>query len=121
MDSKQIEEGLQFSPRFNTDGLIPAIAQDAETGEVLMLAWMDAAALARTLDTAEATYFSRSRQRQWIKGETSGHTQRVIGVRLDCDGDTVLLEVEQIGPACHTGNRTCFSGADAVVPNGAAR
>jgi phosphoribosyl-AMP cyclohydrolase len=117
----RIARDLLEQANYDSRGLIPAIAQDAETGEVLMLAWMDAAALARTLDTAEATYFSRSRQRQWIKGETSGHTQRVIGVRLDCDGDTVLLEVEQIGPACHTGNRTCFSGADAVVPKGAAR
>ena len=84
-----------------------------------MLAWMDADALARTVATGEATYYSRSRQRQWIKGETSGNTQRVVAVRLDCDADTVLLEVEQTGPACHTGERTCFSGFDAVHPTGA--
>jgi phosphoribosyl-AMP cyclohydrolase len=84
------------------------IAQQWDTGEVLMLAWMDAEALERTLATGEATYYSRSRQRQWIKGETSGHTQRVREVRVDCDGDTVLILVEQSGPACHNGNRSCF-------------
>lgn len=101
----------------NADGLIAAVAQQRGSGEVLMVAWMDDAALARTLATREATYFSRSRGQQWIKGETSGHTQHVHSVRLDCDGDTVLLEVDQIGPACHTGARTCF---DADVLLGAA-
>ena len=94
----------------NADGLVCAVVQEHGTGEVLMVAWMDDDALARTLATREATYFSRSRQRQWIKGETSGHTQRVRSARLDCDGDTVLLEVEQTGPACHTGTHTCFDG-----------
>lgn len=94
--------------QFNADGLVPAVAQDAATGEVLMLAWMDAEALARTLTTGRATYWSRSRQEYWVKGETSGHVQRVVSVGLDCDGDTILLRVEQTGAACHTGNPTCF-------------
>ncbi|MHA6511741.1 phosphoribosyl-AMP cyclohydrolase [Tessaracoccus sp. Z1128] len=93
---------------YNSDGLVPAVAQDAETGEVLMLAWMDAEALRRTLTTGRATYWSRSRQEYWVKGETSGHTQEVVDVALDCDGDTLLLRVHQVGAACHTGNRTCF-------------
>lgn len=92
----------------NADGLFAAVAQERGTGAVLMVAWMDDEALARTLETREATYFSRSRGEQWIKGATSGHTQRVHSVRLDCDGDTVLLEVEQTGGACHTGDHTCF-------------
>ncbi|MFI9385538.1 phosphoribosyl-AMP cyclohydrolase [Kutzneria sp. NPDC052558] len=92
----------------NADGLVCAVAQQRGTGEVLMVAWMDDAALHRTLTTREATYYSRSRQQQWIKGETSGHTQRVHEVRLDCDGDTILLVVDQEGGACHTGDRTCF-------------
>jgi phosphoribosyl-AMP cyclohydrolase len=92
----------------NDDGLICAVVREHGTGDVLMVAWMDDAALARTLATREATYFSRSRRRQWIKGETSGHRQQVRSVRLDCDGDTVLLEVDQTGPACHTGAHTCF-------------
>lgn len=98
------------------DGLIAAVAQQRGTGEVLMVAWMDDDALARTLATREATYFSRSRGRQWVKGETSGHTQYVHSVRLDCDGDTVLLEVDQTGPACHTGERTCFEADVLLAP-----
>jgi phosphoribosyl-AMP cyclohydrolase len=98
----------------NAEGLVCAVVQEHGSGDVLMVAWMDDAALARTLDTWEATYFSRSRHRQWIKGETSGHTQRVRSVRLDCDGDTILLEVEQTGPACHTGEHTCFD-ADVLM------
>jgi phosphoribosyl-AMP cyclohydrolase len=92
----------------NTDGLVPAIVQDATSGQVLMLAWMDDEALRRTLDTRRGTYWSRSRQQYWVKGETSGHTQAVREVRLDCDGDTLLLKVDQVGPACHTGTETCF-------------
>ena len=91
------------------DGLVCAVAQQRGTGEVLMVAWMDDAALHRTLTTGRATYFSRSRGQLWEKGETSGHTQLVHEVRLDCDGDTVLLVVDQTGPACHTGSRTCFT------------
>lgn len=94
--------------RFDDRGLVPVIAQQHGTGEVLMLAWMDAEALRRTLDTRRATYWSRSRQEYWVKGETSGHAQHVREVRLDCDGDTVLLTVDQTGGACHTGDRTCF-------------
>jgi len=93
---------------YNADGLVPAIAQDEETREVLMLAWMDEEALRRTLTTGRATYWSRSRQEYWVKGETSGHHQSVVAVDLDCDGDTILLTVRQTGAACHTGNRTCF-------------
>jgi phosphoribosyl-AMP cyclohydrolase len=92
----------------NADGLVCAVVQEAGTGVVLMVAWMDDDALERTLATREATYFSRSRGKQWIKGETSGHTQKVVEVRLDCDGDTVLLTVEQTGGACHTGDHSCF-------------
>ena len=90
------------------DGLIPAIAQQHDTGEVLMLAWMDDEALRRTLQTRRATYWSRSRREYWVKGDTSGHVQRVVSVALDCDGDTLLVKVDQSGPACHTGTRTCF-------------
>ena len=96
--------------RRNDAGLVPAIAQQHDTGEVLMLGWMDDEALARTLSTGRATYWSRSRGEYWVKGETSGHRQWVKAVRLDCDGDTVLLQVDQEGPACHTGSRTCFDG-----------
>jgi phosphoribosyl-AMP cyclohydrolase len=94
--------------RRNDAGLVPAIAQQHDTGEVLMLGWMDDEALARTLATGRATYWSRSRGEYWVKGETSGHRQWVMAVRLDCDGDTVLLQVDQEGPACHTGAHTCF-------------
>jgi phosphoribosyl-AMP cyclohydrolase len=92
----------------DANGLFVAVAQERATGQVLMVAWMDDDALARTLKTREATYFSRSRGAQWIKGATSGHTQHVHSVRLDCDGDTVLLEVDQVGAACHTGDHSCF-------------
>jgi len=89
-------------------GLVAAVAQQWDTGEVLMLAWMDAEALHRTLTTGRATYWSRSRQEYWVKGDTSGHGQHVRSVRLDCDGAAVLLAVDQVGAACHTGDRTCF-------------
>lgn len=92
----------------NTDGLLPAIVQQHDTGEVLMLAWMDDEALHRTLTTREGTYWSRSRGEYWVKGATSGHTQRVVSVALDCDGDTLLVRVDQTGAACHTGDHTCF-------------
>ena len=88
--------------------LIPTIAQDAASGEVLMLAYMNQESLAITLATGRATYFSRSRNELWEKGATSGHTQKVLAISLDCDGDAILLQVEQIGAACHTGDRTCF-------------
>lgn len=96
--------------RFDAAGLIPAVVQDHVTGEVLMVAWMDAAALQLTLEGGEAVFYSRSRQRQWHKGATSGNTQRVVDLRVDCDGDTLLVLVEPQGDgvACHTGNRSCF-------------
>ena len=89
-------------------GLISAIAQDAKSNEVLMIAWMDEQALIKTLETRRATYFSRSRNQLWVKGETSGHFQEVVDIKFDCDGDAVLLKVNQIGAACHTGEISCF-------------
>jgi phosphoribosyl-AMP cyclohydrolase len=100
------------------DGLVPAVVQQHDTGEVLMLGWMDDEALHRTLTTGRATYWSRSRQEYWVKGETSGHRQHVRSVRLDCDGDTLLVAVDQEGPACHTGNRTCFDADELTVTAG---
>lgn len=94
--------------KFNENGLIPAIAQDCSTGEVLMMAWMNEEALEKTLETKKVHYWSRSRNKLWLKGETSGHFQALKSIRLDCDGDTLLLEVEQTGAACHTGKRSCF-------------
>ena len=94
--------------KFNTEGLIPAIIQDANNGEVLMLAYMDKTALERTLKEKKTVFFSRSRQKYWIKGETSGHTQKVKEVLTDCDRDSVLIKVKQIGGACHLGYRSCF-------------
>ncbi|MCR8725682.1 phosphoribosyl-AMP cyclohydrolase [Frigidibacter sp. ROC022] len=93
---------------YDAKGLIPAIAQDAKSGEVLMMAWMNAESVARTLETGDVTYWSRSRQSFWVKGETSGHRQRLIEMRIDCDRDCLLLRVDQTGPACHTGRRSCF-------------
>lgn len=102
------ETSPTLSPAFNADGLIAAIAQDAASGEVLMLAWMNAEALRMTLETGRVTYWSRSRQALWTKGDTSGHTQRLIEARIDCDQDAILLRIEQEGAACHTGARSCF-------------
>lgn len=102
---------MTFDPStltFDAAGLIPAIAQEAQTGEVLMMAWMNAEAVARTLQTGRVTYWSRSRQNFWIKGETSGHVQDLVEMRLDCDRDCLLVQVRQTGPACHTGRRSCF-------------
>lgn len=93
---------------FGPDGLVPVIAQQRSTGDVLMLAWMDEAALRETCATGLATYFSRSRASRWVKGETSGHFQHVHDIRMDCDADTLLLAVDQVGVACHTGDSTCF-------------
>jgi len=92
----------------DAQGLVPAVVQQHDTGEVLMVGWMDDEALHRTLTTGRTTFWSRSRQEYWVKGETSGHRQHVQEVRLDCDGDTLLVRVDQEGPACHTGARTCF-------------
>jgi len=102
---------MTFDPAtltYDARGLIPAVAQDASTGEVLMMAWMNAQSVARTLTSGRVTYWSRSRQAFWIKGESSGHTQRLIEMRVDCDRDCLLVQVEQTGPACHTGRRSCF-------------
>ncbi len=94
--------------RFNEAGLVPAIAQDDQTGEVLMMAWMNAEAVAQTLSTGFAHYYSRSRQSQWKKGESSGHVQQIQSICLDCDGDTLLLRIKQKGAACHTMRPSCF-------------
>jgi phosphoribosyl-AMP cyclohydrolase len=106
--------------RFNTDGLVPAIAQQWDTREVLMMAWMDEAALRETLETGRGVYFSRSRGGRWVKGETSGHHQDVREARIDCDGDTILILIDQTGAACHTGARSCFDGYGSVVSGEAA-
>ena len=100
-------------------GLIAAVVQQYDTNEVLMVGWMDDEALHRTLTTGRATYWSRSRQEYWVKGETSGHVQFVKAVSLDCDGDVVLVRVDQVGPACHTGTATCFDGRALPVSDGA--
>ena len=102
------DETIELRPKFNADGLMPAIAQDAETGEVLMLAWMNAEALSATLNTGKATYWSRSRGELWIKGATSGNTQTVVSAYIDCDQDAILLRIKQAGAACHTGRTSCF-------------
>lgn len=101
-------ETLLDAVKFDADGLVPAIAQQHDTGEVLMVAWMNRDAIAETLATGRACYWSRSRKRLWRKGETSGQAQTLVALRLDCDGDTLLLLVEQAGVACHTGRRSCF-------------
>lgn len=100
----------------NSPGALrPAIVQDATTGVVLMLAWMDDEALSRTIETRQATYWSRSRSEYWVKGQTSGNTQHVREVRLDCDSDTILLRVDQVGPACHTNAATCFDAGPTLL------
>lgn len=111
----------RIAERLRTDerGLLPVVVQRVDSGEVLMLAWMDAEALRRTLRSGQATYWSRSRSEYWVKGETSGNRQRVRQALLDCDGDTILLRVEQTGPACHTGSSTCF-GIELATEPGAA-
>lgn len=105
---------------FNADGLAPVIVQQFDSDEVLMLAWVDAEALRRTLTTGRAVYWSRSRQEYWRKGDTSGNVQVVHEARLDCDGDAILLKVAQTGPACHTGTRTCFDTTDLEAVDGSA-
>jgi len=110
---------MTFDPstlRYDEKGLIPAIAQDADDGTVLMMAWMNAESMARTLASGKVTYWSRSRGAFWVKGETSGHTQKLIDFRFDCDADCLLLTVQQVGPACHTNRRSCFYRS---VQNGA--
>jgi len=102
------EEGLSFEPKFDASGLVTCVATDAATGEVLMVAHMNDEALRKTVATGEAWYFSRSRNALWRKGETSGQTQRVVEMRVDCDQDAVWIRVEQVGAACHTGRKSCF-------------
>jgi phosphoribosyl-AMP cyclohydrolase len=104
----ELEEGSRLTPKFDAKGLVTAIATDAATGDVLMLAHMNAEALERTIATGQAWYWSRSRAALWRKGETSGHTQTVLEMRVDCDQDAVWLKIDQNGPACHTGRRSCF-------------
>ena len=101
-------EGFLNEVRYGEDGLVPVIAQSAETGEILMFAWMNRATLEETLSTGQVTYWSRSRKEVWRKGATSGNTQRLVEAWIDCDGDVLLMKVDQLGPACHTGAPTCF-------------
>jgi phosphoribosyl-AMP cyclohydrolase len=115
--ASDLEEAKTLTPKFDADGLVTAVATDAVSGDVLMVAHMDARALAKTIESGEAWYYSRSRRALWKKGETSGHTQRVVEMRIDCDQDAVWIKVEQVGGACHTGRRSCFYRA---VPLGKA-
>jgi phosphoribosyl-AMP cyclohydrolase len=113
------EEGLAFQPKFDVSGLVTCVATDAATGEVLMVAHMNDEALRKTIESGEAWYFSRSRNTLWRKGETSGHTQRVVEMRMDCDQDAIWIRVEQTGAACHTGRRSCFYRAVTQAEGGA--
>ena len=118
----EVEEGLAFAPKFDADGLITAVATDAKSGDVLMVAHMNGEAFAKTIASGEAWYYSRSRKVLWKKGETSGHIQRVVELRVDCDQDALWLKVEQVGPgACHTGRRSCFYRAVPLAQSGALR
>jgi phosphoribosyl-AMP cyclohydrolase len=107
-DTHDREEGLIFQPKFDTSGILTCVATDAVTGDVLMVAHMNAEALNKTIASGEAWYFSRSRNALWRKGESSGHTQRVVEMRMDCDQDAIWIRVEQHGAACHTGRQSCF-------------
>ncbi|EKS36109.1 phosphoribosyl-AMP cyclohydrolase [Afipia broomeae] len=106
--SHDVEEGLRFQPKFDASGLVTCVATDAGNGDVLMVAHMNDEALRKTVATGEAWYYSRSRKKLWKKGESSGHVQRVVEMRMDCDQDAVWIKVEQAGAACHTGRRSCF-------------
>ncbi len=120
--TRDTEEGLAFTPKFDADGLVTAVATDAKSGDVLMVAHMNAEAVAKTIATGEAWYYSRSRKALWRKGESSGHVQRVVELRVDCDQDALWLKVEQAGAgACHTGRRSCFYRAVSLGHAGAAR
>jgi phosphoribosyl-AMP cyclohydrolase len=120
-DARDVEEGTSFTPRFD-NGLVTCVATDARSGEVLMVAHMNAEALERTIASGDAWYYSRSRQALWRKGERSGHTQRVVEMRIDCDQDAVWIKVEQEGPGvCHTGRRSCFYRAVPLGSSGAVR
>ena len=118
--AQAVEEGAKLAPKFDADGLVTCVATDAASGDVLMVAHMNAEALARTIESGEAWYFSRSRRALWRKGETSGHVQRVTEMRIDCDQDAVWIKVEQTGAACHTGRRSCFYRAVKGGEGGAA-
>ena len=121
-DKTNIEESLAFTPKFGADGLITAVATDAKSGDVLMVAQMNAEAVRKTVESGEAFYYSRSRKKLWRKGESSGHVQRVIELRVDCDQDALWLKVEQVGEgACHTGRRSCFYRALPLGQKGALR
>jgi phosphoribosyl-AMP cyclohydrolase len=118
----EIEEGLGFAPQFGADGLITAVVTDAKSGDVLMVAHMNAEAVAKTIASGEAWYYSRSRKKLWKKGEISGHVQRVVELRVDCDQDALWLKVEQAGEgACHTGRRSCFYRAVPLGQSGAVK
>ena len=126
--SAGLEEGSALTPKFDADGLITCVATDAASGDVLMVAHMNAEALAKTIASGEVWYYSRSRDALWKKGETSGHVQRVVEMRVDCDQDAVWIRVEQQGAACHTGRKSCFyrkietaGGGSVLVPVGATR
>jgi phosphoribosyl-AMP cyclohydrolase len=119
-DTSEIEEGLAFAPKFGADRLITAVVTDAKSGDVLMVAHMNAEALRMTIESGEAWYYSRSRKALWKKGESSGHVQRVVELRVDCDQDAIWLKVEQAGPgACHTGRHSCFYRAVPLGKRGA--
>jgi phosphoribosyl-AMP cyclohydrolase len=119
--TQAVEEGLALAPKFDADGLVTCVATDVATGDVLMVAHMNAEALRRTIESGEAWYFSRSRKSLWRKGESSGHVQRIVEMRVDCDQDAVWIKVEQGGPgACHTGRRSCFYRAVQLGKDGAA-
>src|ERR1700723_892918 len=119
--SAELEEGAALTPKFDADGLVTCVATDAASGDVLMVAHMNAEALKKTITTGEAWYFSRSRQALWKKGETSGHSQRVVEMRIDCDQDAVWIKVEQVAGACHTGRRSCFYRAVSLGKAGATK
>lgn len=120
--SRDIEEGLSLLPKFDIDGLVTAVVTDVANGDVLMVAHMNAEAVTKTIETGEAWYFSRSRGKLWKKGESSGHGQRVVELRVDCDQDALWLKVEQHGPgACHTGRRSCFYRAVPLGQKGAVK
>jgi phosphoribosyl-AMP cyclohydrolase len=118
--SAELEEGASLTPKFDANGLVICVTTDAASGDVLMVAHMNAQSLAKTIATGEAWYYSRSRQALWKKGETSGHTQRVVEMRIDCDQDAVWIKVEQVAGACHTGRHSCFYRAVPLGQNGGA-
>jgi phosphoribosyl-AMP cyclohydrolase len=114
-NTSQLDPALAARLKRDAAGLVAAVVQQHDTGEVLMVGWMDDEALHRTLTTGRATYWSRSRQEYWVKGATSGHAQHVKSVALDCDGDALLVKVDQVGPACHTGEHTCFDAGELAL------